>query len=504
MRLGRSSVRLLFGSLVYLVLVSSAGAQPNIRAVLDGASFGPLVSPGSLVSIFGTELAQSTDAASEVPLPTELDGVTVAVNGLEAPLYFVSPDQINAQIPFGISAEKVDLVVVTRQGQSPAYSVALLPTSPGIFTRSGDGKGTPVLLDPSFTLLETVAPGQRVILYAIGLGETDPQAATGMGGAGGEPLNRVADLPEVYIGGKQAQVEFAGLAPGFVAVYQLNVVDPEEFNSGRVFLISRGRRSNSTEITATLPDPVHGSGIVVSEVRPVGAFRRIQLFAIASVEVMVGQEASPLRIEAEDDLIGLISTQVRDGALQITSSGPYTTQTAVQVSLSVPALDRVELLGVGGFTVVGLSGGSFEAFLSGVGDVLASGSVDSVDVLLQGVGNVSLSNLAAKHVRAWLQGVGNVEVNASESLFARLHGIGDILYTGNPAQVDAEVKGVGEIRLGIDSGVTGRTISHSRVMEKLDEGGTSVLHKARGTPGLPATVVAEQPACNLARLKRPG
>ena len=53
-------------------------------------------------------------------------------------------------------------------------------------------------------------------------------------------------------------------------------------------------------------------------------------------------------------------------------------------------------------------------------------------------------------------------------------------------------------------GVTGRTISHSRVMDKLDEGGTSVLHKARGTLGLPATVVAERPACNLARLKRPG
>ena len=98
--------------------------------------------------------------------------------------------------------------------------------------------------------------------------------------------------------------------------------------------------------------------------------------------------------------------------------------------------------------MVGLSGESFEAFISGVGDVLASGSVDSVDVLLQGVGNVSLSNLAAKHARAWLPGVGNVEVNASESIFARLHGIGDILYTGNPAQVDAEVKGVGEIRPG--------------------------------------------------------
>ena len=140
---------------------------------------------------------------------------------------------------------------------------------------------------------------------------------------------------------------------------------PDTFINNSVFLISRGRQSKSTEITAALPDFVEGSGVVVSEVRPVGEFRRIQLFAVASVEVTVGQDLSPLRIEAEDNLIGLISAQVRDGALQITTSRPYTTTTAVKVSVNVPTLDRVELLGVGDFNVAGLSGDLFEAFISG-------------------------------------------------------------------------------------------------------------------------------------------
>ena len=450
-----SSARVLLLSLVFLVFALPADAQPSVASVRSGASFEPLVSAGSLVSIFGTGLAESTLAASSVPLPTTLEGVTVSVDGVLAPLYFVSPGQINAQMPFGITADKVDVVVTTLRGPSQAYSVALFPTAPGIFTRNADGAGTPLLFGPDFTLRETVAPGEHVILYATGLGDTNPPAATGTGGALAEPFHRVVDLPEVYIGGGQARVEFAGLAPGFVGVYQLNVVAPDTFINNSVFLISRGRQSNPTEITAALPELIRGSGVVVSEVRPVGEFRRIQLFfatpaapplTAVSVEVTVGQDLSPLRIEAEDNLIGLISTQVRDGALQITTSRPYAPTTAVKVSVNVPTLDRVELLGVGDFNVTGLSGDLFEAFISGVGSVVASGAVDSVDVILRGVVSASLFNLEATHARAWLLGFGSVEVNAGESLFARVHGFGTVVYTGNPSQVDAEVKGFGAIR----------------------------------------------------------
>ena len=446
MRLASRSSVLLWGGLLLLGCAGVANAQPKIESIANGASFEPLVSPGSVVSIFGTELAQSTVAASSVPLPTSLNGVTVLVDGLQAPLYFVSDGQINAQIPFGITADKVEVVVSTPRGPSEGYTCALLPAAPGIFTLSSDGKGTPILLNPSFTVLDTAAPSQRVILYATGLGETNPLATTGMGGSGEEPFNRVVDLPELYIGGRQAEVEFAGLAPGFVGVYQLNVVAPDEFTNNSVFLISRGRRSNFTEITAAEPDFVRGSGVVVSEVREALEFERIQLFAVATVEVEVGQDVSPLRIEGEDNLIGLVSAQVRDGALQITSSRPYTTTTAVVISVTTPVLNRVEHLGVGDFKVKGLSGGSLEAFMSGVGNVTASGSVDSLDVLLQGVGNMSLLDLAASRTRALLLGVGVIDVNATESLFARVHGIGDITYTGNPAEIDTDVKGIGNIR----------------------------------------------------------
>ena len=446
MRHARGPLALLWGGLLLLAFAGVANAQPKIESVVNGASFEPLVSPGSVVSIFGTELAQSTVAASLVPLPTSLNGVTVLVDGVEAPLYFVSDGQINAQIPFGIATDKVEVVVVTPRGRSEPYSDALLPTAPGIFTLSSDGKGTPILLDAAFTVLDTAAPSQRVILYATGLGETDPLATTGMGGSAEEPFNRVVDLPEVYIGGRQAAVEFAGLAPGFVGVYQLNVVAPGEFTNDSVFLISLGRRSNFTEITAAEPDFVRGSGVVVSEVREALEFERIQLFAVATVAVEVGQDVSPLRIEGEDNLIGLVSAQVRDGALQITSSRPFTTTTAVVISLTTPVLNRVEHLGVGDFKVNGLSGGSLEAFMSGVGNVTASGSVDSLDVLLQGVGNMSLLDLAASRTRVLLLGVGVIDVNATESLFARVHGIGDITYTGNPAELDTGVKGIGNIR----------------------------------------------------------
>ena len=445
MRLARGSSVLLWGSLLLLAFAAKANAQPKIESIVNGASFEPLVSPGSVVSIFGTELASSTVAASSVPLSTSLNGVTVLVDGVEAPLYFVSDGQINAQIPFGITADRVEVVVVTPLGQSEPQTCALLPAAPGIFTLDSDGKGTPILLDPAFSLLDTAAPSQRVILYATGLGETDPPAATGMGGSGGEPFNRVVDLPEVYIGGRQADVEFAGLAPGFVGVYQLNVVAPDGFTNDNVFLISRGRRSNFTEITAAEPGVVRGSGVVVSEVREAPEFDRIQLFAVATVDVEVGQDVSPLRIEAEDNLIGLVSAQVKDGALQITSSRPYTTTTAVVISVTTPVLNRVEHLGVGDFKLTGLSGGTFEAFMSGVGNVIASGSADSLDVLLQGVGNMSLLDLESGRTRALLVGVGNIDVNAGESLFARVHGIGDITYTGNPDELDTDVGGIGDI-----------------------------------------------------------
>jgi hypothetical protein len=249
----------------------------------------------------------------------------------------------------------------------------------------------------------------------------------------------------VYVGGKQALVEFAGLAPGFVGVYQLNVVASANFVTDGFFILSRGRQSNVTNIPASLPSSVTGSGVVASENREVGEFRRIQLFAVATVEARVGEGPS-LRIETDDNVLPLITTTVNDGALKIVAERRYNLQGSVKITVSVPVLDRVEVIGVGNISAEGVSGDRFGVTIAGFGNVDASGSVRLVEVFMQGVGNASLFNLAAQEARVWFLGVGNAEVNATELLFARVFGLGNVEYSGNPAEVDAEVKGFGDIK----------------------------------------------------------
>ena len=329
---------------------------------------------------------------------------------------------------------------------SAPFVVALQPTAPGIFTASADGRGVPLLLDTNFRVIESVGPGERAVLYATGLGPTSPGGTTGEGGAGAAPFNRLDEIPEVYIGGRSATVEFAGLAPGFVGVFQLNIVGPNAILGTRTYLVAGGRSSNATNINASFPDPVQGSDVLVTEMREVGEFNRIRLVGVSTVNVQVGQPTELLEIEAEDNLIGLINTEARDGVLRITATRPYFTNEGPTITVSTPSLDRVELLGVGSINATGVSGDLFEARLSGTGVVQASGNVEAVDVVFQGTGNAALFGLSARRSRVQLIGVGNVEVNASESLFARLSGVGNIAYTGGPGEVDTSVTGVGNIQ----------------------------------------------------------
>ncbi|MCP5115537.1 MAG: hypothetical protein GY953_32320, partial [bacterium] len=102
----RSIVRALVIATVIVGLAATAVAQPNVTRVVNAASFETLIAPGSLVSIFGDQLALSTAVSSELPLPKMLDGVTVTIGGMDAPLYCVSPRQINAPVPFETSGAR--------------------------------------------------------------------------------------------------------------------------------------------------------------------------------------------------------------------------------------------------------------------------------------------------------------------------------------------------------------------------------------------------------------
>jgi uncharacterized protein (TIGR03437 family) len=216
-----------------LILCSVAGlTQPTVGGVSNGASFQPNISPGSLISIFGANLAPVTVQASVVPLPTMLSGTSVTIGGIQAPLYFVSATQINAQVPFELqqpygNGEKT-LVVTTQAGASSAFPLSLQSDAPAIFTTTSNGQGSPLLIDSTFHLVGAPSSGQTVILYATGLGPTNPPIATGAGGNAQEPFSRLPYLPTVIVGERPAEVTFAGMAPGFVGVYQLNFVMPSQ------------------------------------------------------------------------------------------------------------------------------------------------------------------------------------------------------------------------------------------------------------------------------------
>ena len=254
-----------------------ANAQPVISGIVNGASFGTKIAPGSLVSLFGANLSTNQLVASSLPLPTVLENTRVFIGGKAAPLYFVSPNQINFQIPFELTGT-VPLFVGTARGQSSTLQLVLSASAPGLFTRASNGVGRALVFDASFHSVDAPKSGDTIILYATGLGVTNPPGQTGSGGSGAPPFNQAAVIPSVNIGGKNATVAFAGLAPGFVGVYQLNVVVPAGIASDTILVSSGIATGNlvqgglqvtnlaaSCAAGATPLGDVNGDGVVTQE-----------------------------------------------------------------------------------------------------------------------------------------------------------------------------------------------------------------------------------------------
>jgi uncharacterized protein (TIGR03437 family) len=219
-------------------LLSAQTPLVNAGGVVDAANFAAPVAPGSLVSIFGSNLAPQTVQAAAIPLPTSLAGVSVAFNGLSAPLLYIASGQINAQLPFEISSNSSVNVVVNNNGVlSTPQNVDVSPYAPGVFTLGGyavaihsDGS----LAAPAGSIAQVASrpavPGETLQILATGLGPVNPPATTGNNSL--DMLRHTVATPSVLIGGSLAQVTFSGLSPQFVGVYQLNVIVPVNASPG--------------------------------------------------------------------------------------------------------------------------------------------------------------------------------------------------------------------------------------------------------------------------------
>ena len=247
------------GTLVFaLFLPMLAVAQPTVVSVRNGASYSEMLAPGCWMAIYGTSLAVSTARASTLPLPKNLGGTSVMVDGRAADLLYVSATQVNALIPFEAqwSGYKKVILAVTTAAGTGEFPVYVNRNAPGLFTRNSAGTGRALILDAGFRPTDVLNEQDVVILYATGLGATD----TGASAAG-----RVLDQVEVFLGDQQAEVLFAGLAPGFPGVYQINVRVPPLWTD-RLYLRQGGWLSNVVEVGVR---PQSNADGIVASIEPV-------------------------------------------------------------------------------------------------------------------------------------------------------------------------------------------------------------------------------------------
>jgi uncharacterized protein (TIGR03437 family) len=191
--------------------------QPSLSAVVNAASLqrGP-VAPGSLISIFGSNLAPATTSGPS------LGGVTLFVNGIPAPIQFVSPDQINAQVPFDAAGGPAIAELRLPAMPPAAIQFLIVPVAPAIFA-SGANQAAVQNADGTLNTQDNpAAAGSLITVYLTGQGAVTPAVATGTP-APADPLSRAAYPVSATVGGQPAAITFAGLSPGSVGLFQVNL-----------------------------------------------------------------------------------------------------------------------------------------------------------------------------------------------------------------------------------------------------------------------------------------
>ena len=207
--------------------------------VVNPASFAAGLTPGSLATVFvaGILDAPGIVLASQLPLATSLNGVSVTVNGIAAPIYGLANangrEQVNFQAPFELAGQSSASVVVTHAGQSSApVTVTVRDVQPGIYT--ANGADAIVVHSADYTLVTPARPlvrGEYAFFYAAGLGRVANQPQTGAA-APSDPLPATQNPVQVTLAGLACEVPYAGLAPGFAGVYQVNFRVPPNAPSG--------------------------------------------------------------------------------------------------------------------------------------------------------------------------------------------------------------------------------------------------------------------------------
>ncbi|HWQ35967.1 MAG TPA: pre-peptidase C-terminal domain-containing protein [Blastocatellia bacterium] len=233
---------------------------------VSAANYQAQAPPESIVAAFGTQLAPNLAVAASVPLPTSLGGVTVTVNGNPAGLFFVSPNQVNYQIPAGTAAGTANVVVTTSSGVVSRGTITVSGVAPSLFTANSDGQGAPAALvlrvrsngqqiyepvakfdsatNKFVPATITRAAGDQLFLVLFGTGLRNAPNADN------NSDNGVAESVQVTFGGTSAPVLYAAAAPGYVGLDQVNVQIPNGVSGSSVTVIMKVNNGQGTLVQA--------------------------------------------------------------------------------------------------------------------------------------------------------------------------------------------------------------------------------------------------------------
>lgn len=254
----------------------------NPIGITNPSNYTPITnaySPGEIVSLYGN-FGAPAGTAPALPIPPILNGVQVLVNGLQAPVLLTSANQINALIPYEIAGEYfATFQVIVNDSKSNEVTVYVDYSSPGIFTLAENGIGPGAILHANYTLVTSsspAVPGETVLLFMDGLGMVTPQVDDGAA-ASSYPLSYSDEYDfgylQMYLDDgvnptEPGSVAFAGLAPGFAGLYQVNFSLPlGGLNDGNAYLLLYTNEA----IVELATIPISGFGATAG---PVSAARR--------------------------------------------------------------------------------------------------------------------------------------------------------------------------------------------------------------------------------------
>jgi hypothetical protein len=188
---------------------------------------------------------------------------------------------------------------------------------------------------------------------------------------------------------------------------------------------------------------VHGSGVRKTEKRDLPAFNAIETSGAFEVNVDCQKPAS-FELEADDNIVPLVQTEVRNGVLRVSTTKSYSSRGGIVLRITVPDLASVKSTGAGKFNVANVKNDKFEIQSTGAATVVASGQSKSLKVSSTGAGKIDVHDLRANDADVDVTGAAGVDVYAIDELDVTVSGAGRVTYSGNP-KVNKRISGAGQV-----------------------------------------------------------